>query len=312
MAFLLMTTTDSQKTTDSSTLHLGLVGYPLNKSLSPIIHQTLLKLCNLKGVFNLIPIEPDQFQQTDGFWGVVTTHSPLTGFNVTIPYKVDAYNWVSQRTPQANRIQAVNTVKHLEDGTYIGHNTDGIGFYTALPEAVKHTLNQRNALVLGAGGACRAVLEALFFTKPAVAKITLVVRNLEKAQPIINLATQWAKQVGSAFEVSTFEAVTPSLLASTQLIINTTPVGMIPDVKASPLSLAQLAAVPPNCFVSDLIYKPTETLLLSYAKHFNLNNQNGLGMLINQGIEAFSFWTNQPTQPHWYQAIETSILTSIN
>jgi shikimate dehydrogenase len=312
MAFLLMTTTDSQKTENSSPLHLGLVGYPLNKSLSPIIHETLLKLCNLKGVFNLIPIEPTQFQQTDGFSEVVATHPALAGFNVTIPYKVNAYNWVSQRTPQANRIQAVNTVKRLKDGTYIGHNTDGIGFYTALPETVKHSLNQRNALVLGAGGACRAVLEALFFAKPAVAKITLVVRNVEKAQPIIGLATQWAKQVGSAFEVSTFEAVTPSLLASTQLIINTTPVGMIPDVEASPLSLAQLAAVPPTCFVSDLIYKPAETLLLSYAKHFNLHNQNGLGMLINQGIEAFSFWTNQPTQPHWYSVIETNILSSIN
>jgi shikimate dehydrogenase len=291
-------------------LQLGLVGYPLNKSLSPIIHQTLLGLCKIDGQFDLFPIEPQAFQNTDGFSGLITAKPALAGFNITLPYKVDAYQWVAQRTPQADRIHAVNTIKRLEDGSFIGHNTDGIGFYKALPVSVKTTLHHQNVLVLGAGGACRAVLEALFFAQPSVGVITLVVRNLEKAEPIIALATAWAKTVGSSFSVTTFEALTPSLLASATLVINTTPVGMLPDVEASPLSLAQLQQLPPTCFVSDLVYKPAKTLLLSYAKQCGLPNQNGLGMLIYQGMEAFSFWTNQPLHPSWLSVVEAKILNA--
>jgi shikimate dehydrogenase len=303
--------TDNQNTVIPASLNLGLVGYPLSQSLSPIIHQTLLKLCEIKGQFDLFPIEPQAFQNTDGFSGVVATNPALAGFNITIPYKVEAYHWVAHRTPQADRIHAVNTIKRLEDGTYIGHNTDGIGFYKALPEAVKTTLHNRNTLVLGAGGACRAVLEALFFAKSAVGKITLVVRNLEKAEPIIALATAWANQVGSAFSVIGFEALTPRLFAGTTLLVNTTPVGMVPDVDASPLSLAQLQQLPATCFVSDLVYKPAETRFLSYAKQCGLSNQNGLGMLIYQGMEAFSFWTNQPLHPSWFSVVEEKILDSL-
>jgi shikimate dehydrogenase len=295
----------------SAYLNLGLVGYPLANSLSPIIHQTLLRLCEQAGQFDLFAIEPQHFHQNNGFSELVVSNPTLAGFNVTLPYKVDAYHWVTHRTPQAEQIQAVNTVKRLADEAFIGHNTDGIGFYTALPKTVKTTLNQRNTLVLGAGGACRAVLASLFFAQPAVQKITLVVRNREKAQPIIALATHWANQVGSTFSVSTFEALSADLLASTELIINTTPVGMLPNVAASPLSLAQLQQVPATCFVNDLIYKPLETQLLASAKQCQLAHQNGLGMLINQGMAAFSFWTNQPLQPQWFQAVSASILNTL-
>ena len=295
----------------SQGLQLGLVGYPLNKSLSPIIHTTLLNLCEINGQFDLLPIEPEFFHRTEGFSSVVANHPTLAGFNVTIPYKVDAYQWVAKKTSQADRIQAVNTVKRLENGTYIGHNTDGIGFYKALPEAIKTSLGNRHAIVLGAGGACRAVLEALFFAQPAVQTIMLVVRNVEKAQPIIALATQWATAVGSTFSVIPFEALSPALLGTTTLVVNTTPVGMVPDVEASPLSLTQLQALPADCYISDLIYKPVETLLLQYASQQGLAHQNGLGMLIYQAIEAFSFWTNNPIQPHWAKTIEVTLQDAI-
>jgi shikimate dehydrogenase len=297
-------------------LTLGLVGYPLGNSLSPLIHETLIGLSGLQGTYRLFPVSPSCFYdantpETVGFSGVLAQHPSLTGFNITLPYKVEAYHWVTQRTPQAEHIQAVNTVKRLTEGSFIGHNTDGIGFYKALPEAVKATLHQRHTFVLGAGGACRAVLEALFFAKPSVGNITLVVRNLEKAEPLVSLAVEWASEVGAAFNVITFEALTPAQLALCGLMINTTPVGMFPDAEYSPLSVAQLQHLPATCFVTDLVYKPAETLLLKNAKAQGLAGQNGLGMLIHQALEAFSFWTSQPIEPQWFSAVQAKITAAL-
>jgi shikimate dehydrogenase len=286
---------------------LGLVGYPLSKSLSPIIHQTLLTVCGLQGFYQLIEIEPTVFAQQAGFSGVMALHPNLKGFNITIPYKLDAYQWATTLTPQAQRIQAVNTIKRVSATAFIGHNTDGQGFYQALPSAVTATLNTRHAVILGAGGACRAVLESLLFASPAISNITLVVRSLQNAQALVLIATQWAAENNVTFNVITFEALTPPLLNTVGLLVNTTPVGMYPAVEASPLTAQQVACLPPDCFVSDLIYKPAQTQLLAFSQQAGLAHQNGLDMLIHQAMAAFSFWTNLPIQPIWYTQVHAAV-----
>lgn len=297
--------------TQSGFFELGLVGYPLSKSLSPIIHKTLLAVCGLQGQYQLLPVEPSVFSANAGFTGILTAHPALHGFNITIPYKLDAYQWATTLTPQAQRIQAVNTIKRLSDDSFIGHNTDGQGFYQALPATVTATLHQRHALIIGAGGACRAVLESLLFATPAVGSVTLVVRSVTKAAPLIAIATQWATENAVPFTVITTEALTPEQLATTGLLINTTPVGMYPDVAASPLTAEQLTCLPPHCFVTDLIYKPAQTQLLALAEQRGLAHQNGLGMLIYQAMAAFSFWTEHPIQPTWYPAVCAAVNTAV-
>jgi len=234
---------------------LGVLGYPLEHSLSPKLHRYFLQQTNLSGSYDLFEVPPDQLAK----WVSSISALGLTGFNVTIPHKISIMPYLKDISESAKMIGAVNTVIVKPDGLY-GDNTDAEGFIAPL----RHQFNGRHALILGSGGASRAVAYAL--KKAGIETITIYSRS-------------------AGLEL------TPDLLSDVICLVNATPVGMFPDIDKSPVSIELLKALPKEALVYDLIYNPVQTRLLKEASDLNLEVQGGLSMLISQGAYSFELWT---------------------
>jgi shikimate dehydrogenase len=266
--------------------HLGLIGYPLGHSLSPKIHSAALRACGLDGDYSLFPIPPDNIASLQALLARVRA-GDIHGLNVTIPHKQNVIPLLDELTPTAKAIGAVNTIL-LRNSHLIGDNTDALGFLSDLnrflslnptPLPTGEGQGVREALILGAGGSARAVVHALVHTGW---HITLAARRLEQAQ---ELAAQYLSHVTSILlsELPLFP------LSSLSLLVNATPLGMSPDVDASPWP-GELP-LPPQAAVYDLVYNPRETLLVKQAKAAGLPATTGLGMLVEQAALAFEIWT---------------------
>lgn len=263
---------------------LGLIGYPLSHSLSPQIHSAALNACGLEGDYSLFPILPADKQGLIDLLNRVRI-GELHGLNVTIPHKQTVIDFLDELTPTARAIGAVNTI-YVRDVNLIGGNTDAPGFLTDLKRFLAESpspngrgagVREKSVLVLGAGGSARAVVYALLNDGW---NVTLAARKIDQAQqlassfpnypiPITNLQT---------FEPSTFN-----------LMVNTTPLGMTPNVDQSPLP--ENLSLPSNAFVYDLVYNPRETKLVRDAQAQGLKAATGLGMLIEQALLSFELWT---------------------
>lgn len=255
----------------------GLVGYPLEHSLSPKIHNAAFKACGLQGGYSLFPIHKDD---KHGLKDLLTRvrSGEIHGLNVTIPHKQNIIEYMDELTPVANAISAVNTI-YLREGKLVGDNTDASGF---LSDLKRHIGNWelgagKSVLILGAGGSARAVVYALADHGWI---ITITSRRLEQAQ---ELAAQFKNAKTIELNFQTFQ---PS---NVQLIVNTTPVGMAPNVDRSPLP--GNLSLPSNAFVYDLVYNPGETKLVRDARTQGLSATTGLGMLIEQAALSFEIWT---------------------
>ena len=259
-------------------IHLGLIGYPLGHSLSPNIHNAALKACGLQGDYSLFPIHPDDLQGLKDLLARVRS-GEITGLNVTVPHKQNAIELMDELTPAAQAIGAVNTI-YFRNNELVGDNTDAPGFLTDLKRFIEKWEmgigNRKSALVLGAGGSSRAVVYSLLNNGW---KVTLAARRIEGAR---ELARRFAGV--KAVELNP-KAILPSNL---QLIVNTTPVGMVPNTGQSPWP-ENLAF--PHAAIYDLVYNPRETKLVKDARAQNLNATTGLGMLIEQAALAFEIWT---------------------
>lgn len=271
-----------------STFHysLGLIGYPLSHSLSPTIHAAALKACNLQGDYSLFPILPDDKQGLKDLLTRLRT-GELYGLNVTIPHKQHVIEFLDELTPTAKSIGAVNTI-YLKDSKLIGDNTDAAGFLTDLRKFVnRETGKQVNrytstqvdkfALVLGAGGSARAVVYALLNDGW---NVTISARRIEQAQ---HLATSFTQ-----YEIRSM-SFTNLPLSTFHLIVNTTPLGMTPNINSSPLP--ENTTLPPHATIYDLVYNPRETKLVREARQQGLRAATGLGMLIEQAALSFELWT---------------------
>jgi shikimate dehydrogenase len=255
----------------------GLLGYPLGHTLSPRLHQAALRWAGLPGTYVALPVPVERLE--GALAGVRAWRLP--GLNVTIPHKTAVMTYLDGLTPQAAQIGAVNTL-YWEGDRLIGDNTDYSGFRDSLPELDwPHTI----ATVLGAGGSARAVVAAL--RDKGVAVLHLVARRTEQAE---RLREEIAPMLPG--QVVGFEEATPleALLRRTRLLVNTTPVGMDGQ---SPLSEAQVACLPANAYVYDLVYNPAETPLLAMARARGLAGCNGLEMLLCQAAAAFERWTGR-------------------
>jgi shikimate dehydrogenase len=262
------------------TFQLGLIGYPLGHSLSPKIHAAALSACNLQGDYSLFPIHPEDTQALIGLLARVRS-GEIAGLNVTIPHKQNVIKLMDELTPTAKAIGAVNTI-YLRDDKLIGDNTDALGFLSDLKKFVGNWESGvgKSALVLGAGGSARAVVYAL---SNDGWDITIAARRLEQAQ---ELAARFANV--SAIELN-FQTFQPSNL---QLLVNTTPLGMTPNIEQSPWP----ENLPfPNATIYDLVYNPRETKLVRDARAQGLSATTGLGMLIEQAALAFELWTGHTT-----------------
>lgn len=257
---------------------LGLIGYPLTHSYSPLIHQTALVNSGLTGTYTLFSLpHPQQI----GPVVAKLRSGELDGLNVTIPYKRVVIKYLDGLTTSAQAIGAVNTIAWTGEKV-IGDNTDASGFGQDLEScSTGHRFFNNHALVLGAGGSASSVVYALLIQGWSV---TIAARRLTQA---ILLSESFHHP---NLLTAHWEAVTNhSFLKDFSLLVNTTPVGMVPYTDQSPLG--DNVALPAGMLVYDLIYNPPKTRLLQLAEKNNATARNGVGMLLHQAVLSFEIWT---------------------
>lgn len=263
-------------------IRLGLIGYPLSHSFSPIIQMAALQSCELEGDYSLFPIHPEDKQ---GLRDLLdrARRGEIQGLNVTIPHKQNVIEFLDELTPTAAAIGAVNTI-YKQEHKLIGDNTDAPGFLSDL-KGFLTTETQRHgdlkALVLGAGGSARAVIYALLHDGW---EVTTAARRMDQAQQLKSSFPDHKLQI-------TDFAFLNTKISNISLIVNTTPVGMTPNVDQSPWP--ESLPFPAGAVIYDLVYNPRETRLVRDARSQARPATTGLGMLIEQAALAFEIWTGQ-------------------
>ena len=252
---------------------VAVLGYPIHHSKSSKMHRYWLDQAGVSGYYVPLEVHPDNFAEA-------LKNMPKLGFrgaNVTIPHKERALEIADFVSERAQRIGAANTLYFDVDGKIHADNTDGYGFITNLKKGVPEwNAKVGSALVLGAGGAARAILDALMTEETP--KIYLTNRTKERA---LDLASEF----GNDIEVLDWDEKN-SVLAEVKTLINTTSLGMNGEGDLG-LDFSQLTSV---MTVTDIVYTPLETDLLKHAKQRGCTSVDGLGMLIYQGVPGFSNW----------------------
>ncbi|NNU83055.1 shikimate dehydrogenase [Geobacillus sp. BMUD] len=254
----------------------GLLGFPVEHSLSPLMHNEAFACLGIPARYHLFSVEPGQVGAAIA--GVRALG--IAGVNVTIPHKMAVIPFLDEIDDHARRIGAVNTIVN-RGGRLIGYNTDGPGYVRALEEEMNVQFDGKRILVIGAGGGARGVYFSLLQT--GALRIDVANRTMEKAERLIREGDERRSTHLSLAEAET-------RLAEYDILINTTSVGMHPQEDEQPLSLERLR---PGTVVSDIIYNPLETKWLKEAKARGARTQNGIGMLVYQGALAFEKWTGQ-------------------
>jgi len=267
---------------------VGLLGHPVGHSYSPRMHNAAFQALNLPYVYEAFDVLPDHLADAVGGMRALR----FRGFNVTIPHKVAVMELVDELSEEAVGIGAVNTVVIGEDRKLYGTNTDGMGYMRSLREETGISFSGARVVLLGAGGAARAVGYTLL--KEGIAVLRIANRNVERAHQLAERlqATFAGRNVKAEVEVRPLADVS-RWLTDADLVINTTSVGMYPRVEEAPVQTDWLRMLPEHAVVSDLIYNPRKTVLLREAERYGLRIHGGLGMFVYQGAEAFRLWTGQ-------------------
>ncbi|UCH26923.1 MAG: shikimate dehydrogenase [Trueperaceae bacterium] len=255
-----------------------LLAYPAGHSVSPAMQNAAFAERGLDVRYEALEVPPAELPEVVArFRG-----NEVLGANVTIPHKLAVMPLLDELTAAAQAIGAVNTIVN-RDGYLVGHNTDADGFSRALADLASDP-SGRTALLLGAGGAARAVAFALLSS--GVARLDIYNRTQERARALAGdfQALGW-------IEVVTSEEL-PDSVSSADLLVNSTSVGMEQGGVTEDISPLPVGVVPSGVVV-DLVYRPPETRLLREARVAGCLTQNGLPMLIYQGAEAFKLWTSQ-------------------
>ena len=251
----------------------GVMGWPVAHTRSPAIHNHWIARYGLKGAYVQLPVQPDRLE-------AAIRGLPALGFagcNVTVPHKVNAMRFMDELNPAARRVAAINTIVVQADGRLLGMNNDGAGYIQSLRDADPAWRGDAGpALVLGAGGAARAIVVALL--DQGVPELRITNRTLERAQAL-------AEALGERVKVVPW-AERNEAMAGVSLLVNTTTQGMHGQ---STLDVV-LDALPRAAMVSDAIYIPMETPLMAQARLRGHRTVNGLGMLLNQARPAFESW----------------------
>jgi shikimate dehydrogenase len=277
-----------------STSLVGVLGDPVRHSLSPVMQNAALAALDLDWVYLALPVAADQLAV------VVQALEAMgcRGLNVTIPHKQAVAPLCRELSPLAERVGAVNTLVPHPQGGWFGTNTDVEGFCAPLRQDGTDWSGRR-AVVLGSGGSARAVVASL--VELGFAEIRLAGRRPDALEAFRRDCAAWAPQlrplVWSAEEDGLVTA-----LAAADLVVNTTPLGMAsasdPDAASRcPLGERELDALPPSCWVYDVIYTPRPTELLRRAAQRGCRSLDGLEMLVQQGAAALRLWSDRAEVP---------------
>jgi shikimate dehydrogenase len=248
------------------------IGWPIEHSRSPLIHNYWLKKHGIDAIYEKKAVEPKNVAQ----FIADLAGSEFVGCNVTIPHKETVFQAVAETDKIAGRLAAVNTV-YIRNGKVCGTNTDGEGFIASLRHShPKFVLRDKEAIIIGAGGAAKAIIGALI--DEGVAKIGVINRTRER---ILDLQEQFGSQIIEINESSNNDA-----LVTCDLLINTTSLGMEGGIELA-LDIRRLKS---NALVADIIYVPLETALLAKAKELGHPVLGGLGMLLHQAVRGFELW----------------------
>ncbi|TNE59748.1 MAG: shikimate dehydrogenase [Alphaproteobacteria bacterium] len=257
----------------TKTIKAGVVGWPIAHSRSPLIHESWLKSFGINGTYEKIAIEPGTFEARIR----ELVDQDFAGVNVTIPHKEAALALADEKDAAALAIGAANTLV-FKEGKVLASNTDAFGFTEHLKSKGKDWAGKR-ALVIGAGGAARAVLFGL--RELGLSHVDLANRTVDKARV---LATHFATDT---FTITPLDLVDmASFLGKADLVVNTTSLGM---VSQPPLEIS-LEGLKPGALVYDLVYVPLETEMLKQAKALGHDTLDGLGMLLHQARPGFEAW----------------------
>lgn len=277
----------------------GIFGDPVAHTLSPLMHNAAFAALGLNFVY--LPFHVRREALAAAVAGIKALG--LAGVNVTVPHKEAVLPLLDEVAEEARLIGAVNTVVN-RGGALVGYNTDALGFLRALQEAGFDPAG-RPAVVIGAGGAARAVVVAL--ARTGVRKITIFNRTLGRAAVLAELvraegvaaaALPWADLAGAGEKV----------VAQAALVVQTTSVGMHPQEEEAPPVPPE--ALGPGQLVVDLIYSPPETRLLRLARAAGATTQNGMAMLLHQGAAAFELWTGREAPVGVMRAVLKNVLRS--
>jgi len=258
----------------------AIVGWPVDHSRSPALHGFWLKQHGIDGHYGRLPVEPTRpaLEQLAAF---LRRTPNARGCNLTLPHKIDILPLLDRIDPAAARIGAVNTVVKRSDGTLDGYNSDGVGFLAALADgAPGWKIADGPAVVLGAGGAARAVVASLI--EAGVPELRLLNRTQASA---VALGVAFTPQDGRQIAIERWDD-RDRVLEGANLLVNTTSLGMNGQ---PPLEL-ELTKLPTTAAVDDIVYVPLETELLAAARARGNRCIDGLGMLLHQGRIGFEAW----------------------
>jgi shikimate dehydrogenase len=266
-------------------IRLGVFGDPVEHSLSPEMQNAALKHCKIDMQYARFHILPDELRAATG----LIRKLEFIGVNLTIPHKISALELLDVADENAKRAGAVNVVK-VEGGKLRGFNTDGRGFARAIREEFSVDLRDLRVMLLGAGGAARAI--ALQCAKENCERLVIANRSFEKAQKLADELRDFftgPKVLGPVARLQAIaleEAAIRFQIGNVDLVVNTTPVGLNRG-DASPIPARLLA---PHLMIYDTIYSAERTPLLSAAVEAGARGANGLSMLLHQGALAFEIW----------------------
>lgn len=266
--------------TGGITRSLGLIGFPVGHSVSPQMHSAAFLDQKMNCSYGAFAVEPQALKAAVDGLRALGFH----GFNVTIPHKESIMPFLDEVAPTARQMGAVNTVVN-RNGRLMGYNTDGWGFISSLDEAGVRPKGM-NAVILGAGGAARAI--AFHLAIAGVRQLTISNRTLDRAEGLARDVTLVVPEV-LVDPVQAGSAAERQALIDSHLVVNCTPMGMATDdVNRSPV--ADINLLPQGAVVYDTVYRPAETRLLKEARQRGLRAIGGLGMLVHQGACAWEYW----------------------
>lgn len=264
--------------TDGKTRTCGLIGNPVEHTMSPVIHNGLAAMFGHNLVYVPFHVEADLDKAVEGAYAL-----NVLGMNVTVPYKTDVISSLKEVDRLAAQIGAVNTLVRMEGG-YKGYNTDMPGLYRAMKEDGVE-LENADVLILGAGGVARAV--AVLAADKKAGKIRVLNRTIEKAQRIVTEVKEYYPEADiEALELSAYE----SLEGENWVAIQATSVGMYP--KTEDVVIAEENFYKKVRVGYDLIFNPYETKFMKLLKNAGKEAYNGLKMLLYQGIIAYELWND--------------------